>query len=99
MTTKQNIAMKKIARAALDCIGKDAEFKNWVVTHLSRLTFVRVETGRIGDEGTLAAALCRQHGHFIVGQRGGIVSMESTFGKRGRRTNARKYPLIYGFIS
>ena len=98
MTTKQNVAITKIARAALDRIGNHAELKDWVVTHLSRLTFVRVETGRIGDEGTMAAALCRQRGHFIVGKHGGIVSMESTFGKRGRRTNARKYPLIYGFV-
>lgn len=99
LTAKQNEALTHIARAALDRVGKDAEFKSWTLTQISGMTFVVVETGRVDDEGTMAAVLCRHRGHFSIGKQGGIVSMEARYGKRGRKSNARKHPLIYGFTS
>lgn len=42
---------------------------------------VVVEVGMVGDEGTMAACLCRYHRQFWVSRRGGLVTYLST--KRG----------------
>ena len=39
------------------------------------IVFVYAQWGIVGDEGTLAAALCRESVHFRIGQRGGTVYM------------------------
>lgn len=39
------------------------------------LVFVYAQWGIVGDEGTLAAALCRESVHFKIGPRGGTVYM------------------------
>lgn len=39
------------------------------------LVFVYTQWGIVGDEGTLAAALCRESVHFRIGPRGGTVYM------------------------
>jgi hypothetical protein len=103
ITAKQNRALGAIARAALEstCARDRADLKDWRVEPIGRgVLFVVVEAGKLADEGTMAAVLCRTRGTFTVGPRGSIRSTEAQpHGKRGRRSNARRYPLIYGFTS
>lgn len=58
-----------------------------------------IEMGRVGDEETLASVFCRTRGHFFVGSHGGIeaagVGHSPDF--EGKRTKARREPLIYGW--
>lgn len=94
MTSKQNKAIARIVRAALERAGGDSEIKHWRVADIGGAYFVSVETGRVADENTMAAVLCRTRGAFVVGRRGGVSAVEP---QDGRKANARKHPLIYGF--
>ena len=54
------------------------------------LVSVYVVVGLKNDEGTYACLFARDRGHFFVGPRGGIKSVE-------RGSKARRYPLVYGW--
>lgn len=74
MTRSQEIAIKKIRRLAEDTLYNDEyEFKMWEILDCGSFVDVRVETGRIGDEGTLAGIFCRERAQLFVGKRGGIT--------------------------
>jgi hypothetical protein len=99
VTGEQNAALARIARAALDKVSSTerAEFKEWSVEpFLDGILRVRVVAGMTNDAETLASVFCRYRGTFYVGIRGGIRALVFT---KGRKMNARKYPLIYGFES
>ena len=101
MTPRQNRALGRIAWAALDRLP-NLELKEWFIKPLrdgSPILWVTVETGAPGDEGTMAAVLCRYRGSFMVGPRGKITSAETLSGDKARARNAKKHPLIYGFTS
>ena len=48
--------------------------------------FVSITTGMIGDDGTMAAVLCRKYRHLKIGPRGGIASAPVTAGRSGFRS-------------
>lgn len=73
------------------------ELKRLVVTPLSDGSlFLQVETGRQGDEDTMASIFCRTYGSFRIGPNGGVRAV--TF-QKGKTNEAVRYPLIYGFTS
>jgi hypothetical protein len=50
------------------------EFKTFEVSNgeHSALVFVTAEYGMKNDEGTMAALICRDNRHFMIGKRGGV---------------------------
>ena len=74
MTKAQERAIERIKRQAKRDLffGEEYEFKIFEVTENEYFVSVVLEVGMIGDEGTLAALICRDHCHLFVGKRGGI---------------------------
>lgn len=70
------------------------EIKQYEVTWSEYFLSVVLEVGAVGDEGTLAAIICRDRVHLFVGKRGGItypcMKGDKWFCKRLSSTN------IYG---
>lgn len=60
------------------------EFKKFEVTEHKYFVAVVIETGRIGDEGSLASLIARTYQNLFLGKRGGI----RYYGKRGGRHTA-----------
>ena len=85
---------------AITCIQQHhlregSEVKYLHVKQMGHCCSVVCEVGRIGDEGTMAAILCRDRGHFFVGRRGKITAASG----KASKTKREKYPLIYGWDS
>lgn len=61
-----------------------SEVKHLEVAHHegSRWSYVTIEIGRIGDEGTLLAAIGRDYRHIAIGERGGLSLLNSKFTKK-----------------
>lgn len=58
------------------------EFKEFKLTYgFGRHLFLIATVGRKDDEGTMAAILCRNHRHLIIGVKGGIKSLTAPKGK------------------
>jgi hypothetical protein len=104
-TAAQDRAIKAILEAGKDRRISDGEYSHPVVVQHevkklanTNLVSVVVETA-LEDETGLQSLLCRRYGHFIVGPRGGIkiagVSYSDEY--KGKRANARRFPLIYGW--
>ncbi len=85
----------------------ETEEKEFIVTYLrngrSRPTGERLSVvaayGNPNDEGTLAAIMCRDRGHFFISTGGGIEIAGVGYGEeyKGKVRAARRYPLIYGW--
>lgn len=59
-----------------DYYGEDYEVKKWEVTDgYAGIIFLYFETGKQGDEGTMAEVFCRKIRHCIIGRRGGIQTI------------------------
>ena len=69
--------LKKMAEREFFYGGADKyEFKQFevnVLNHWKDIVSVTIETGLKGDEGTMAAVLCREYCHVFVGPRGGVT--------------------------
>jgi hypothetical protein len=85
-----------IAKAIERAHSTKGEIKNLTVTPIGKDLFIQIETGMKGDEGTMAEILCRTYGTFTVTLRGTI---RAEYCRRGSRSKAQQYPLIYGFSS
>lgn len=79
-----------ITKVQLHKMRDETEVKSFSVSNHGRTAIVVVVVGRVGDEGTLAASLCRDIGIFRIG-RGGRIEATS------KNPKAKKYPLIYGW--
>lgn len=66
---------------------KEYEIKRLEISHAesTALTFVTIEAGLVGDEGTLAGVFCRDRRHISIGRRGGVTLLNPKRGKRGPR--------------
>lgn len=76
MTNSQIKTLIKVLHMAEELNYKKGsyEIKEYEVTELEcGLVSVVLETGRKGDEGTLAELICRQRVHLFIGKRGGIT--------------------------
>ena len=49
------------------------EIKEYEVKDCEYFLSVVIETGMVGDEGTMASILCRNRVHLFIGKRGGIT--------------------------
>ncbi len=96
LTQSQLDAITRIQQDRLLGQGTGYEVKEFRLTNLGRCVSVVVTVGRKGDEGTMAAVLCRYRGHFFVGRRGGIEAVSPS---EGNASKAQQYPLIYGWRS
>jgi hypothetical protein len=74
-TTIRNRMVEQYRRSS----PRDVEVKKFEVTHFPDcpLTFVVVEVGMVGDEGTMASALCRDYRHIVIGKEGGLTLMNA----------------------
>ena len=52
-------------------------------------TSIRIETGRIGDEGTAASILCRTYAHLLIGPRDGLKRHSEVRSGAGNRWTPR----------
>lgn len=70
MTTSQRIAYQNV----IDSITFRGmyEVKEAELTNMHGDVFVSITVGAPGDEGTMAAALCRDYYNFFIGRRGGL---------------------------
>jgi hypothetical protein len=66
----RDLVLAKQARTAGDAGAEIKQFE--VEAAEDGGCFVLVETGRVGDEGTLAAIFCREYRHAHIGKRGGF---------------------------
>ena len=77
MTQAQERAVERIKGMAKKQLmyGDGYEFKVWQVEELNGCGIVSVvlETGLVGDEGTLAQVFGRDRAHMFVGKRGGVT--------------------------
>lgn len=77
MTKAQERTIEQIKKAIpkFDFYGHpdDYEIKRWEVKETDYgKVIVIFETGRKGDEGTMASILCRKHRQIFIGSRGGM---------------------------
>ena len=100
MTKKQEMAVARIRRAAENTLfwgnPEDYEFKEWeVIDHTEDYPCVevRLTTGRKGDEGTMAAILCRESAQLFIGPRGGITYYKTIRDKEGNYKGISKRDL------
>jgi hypothetical protein len=70
------------------------EVKRLQIQQYGHFVSVVCEVGVKGDEGTMAALLCRDYGHFIVSRNGAI---KATDNKTTTKEKLKKYPLIFGW--
>ena len=105
ISRKQVTALKRILRIIFETdahcstsldIAKEHEFKRLEVKKLAYGALsVATDVGRIGDEGTYASLLCRQHRHFFIGKAGGFscvfMSKDKTRTRTGRGINGVMY--------
>lgn len=96
LTPAQIREITRIQQYKLRDWGVDYEVKKFIVKQLGFAVSVVCEVGRKGDEGTMAALLCRYYGHFFVRRGGAIEALEA---KEENKAKAKKYPLIYGWRS
>jgi hypothetical protein len=75
MTNAQSRAIERIRQEAQSTLfyGDGYEFKRWNVTENEHFAAVVLEVGMIGDEGTLAEAVCRDRAQLFVGKKGDIT--------------------------
>lgn len=90
LSRRQLRAITEIQLYQLD--GRNHEVKRLQVKNCGSFASVVCEVGGVGDEGTLAAILCRYRGHFFVGPRGRIRVADHQ-----PTADQRRYPLIYGW--
>lgn len=85
MTIAQERAIEKFKEKALSMYGypETKELKRFEIIENTELDYVSVslEVGLIGDEGTMAAVICRHSYLVSVGKRGGYYG----FRKSGKR--------------
>ena len=99
MTAKQEAAVARIRRMAERDLIYDAErreFKEWeVIDHTAEYPCVevRLETGLKGDEGTMAAVICRDRAQLFIGPRGGITYYKNMRDKEGNYKGISKRDL------
>lgn len=106
LTPSQKRALVRIRSRALDRASNgglsDAEIKRFEVKDMTgHRIAVLIEAGHVGDENDLRSVFCRTRGHFFVGSHGGIEIAAVGYSRdyEGKRTKARKRPLIWGFSS
>lgn len=77
MTNAQEKTLYRVLKMANEfdySRGKgEYEIKRYEVDDCEYFISVVIETGIIGDEGTLASVLCRDRVHLFIGKRGGIT--------------------------
>lgn len=75
MTDRQKKMVEKLkAKAEISLFHGDGyEFKELKVKNLGPFVSVSIVVGLKGDEGSLAAILCRDRFHCFVGKRGGVT--------------------------
>lgn len=75
MTKAQEKAVERIKTMAKKDLffGDNWEIKKFEVTELEYFVSVYVQTGIVGDEGTLASIVARDSCHLFIGKRGGIT--------------------------
>ena len=74
MTKAQEIKIKAIQNEVMeDWVRPGYELKNWEVNENEYFVSVVVEVGLIGDEGTFASILARNHAHIFIGKNGGLT--------------------------
>jgi hypothetical protein len=96
MTPAQQKALDRIkaeiVRQKSNGKPETSEFKKFEVTDGADtpLVFLVTEYGMKGDEGTMAALMCRDYRHFMIGKRGGVEllslvsNLRSSYPKRVR---------------
>jgi hypothetical protein len=62
----------------------------------SDLAFLFVETGMRNDEGTLAAVLCRDRRHIMIGPNGGTELLNAK--KKGRTINRGLWHVLHNLV-
>lgn len=94
MTDLQAKTLCKVLRMAneLDFSrGKGGyEIKQYEVSDCDYFLSVVIETGSVGDEGTLASIICRERAHLFIGKRGGITYIN----KRGTQKRFTRGSLL-----
>lgn len=100
MTKRQEWAIERIRREAEKHLfhGKDKtayEFKEFEARDYDSFVSLSFVVGMKGDEGTMAAVLCRDRCHFFIGKRGGITYPVSV--KKGDRYKSvtRQFKSVY----
>lgn len=86
MTNAQLATIKKIEKNIpyFDFYSEDDyEVKQFEITECDGFIDVYIVTGMKGDDGTMAAVLCRKYRHGFIGKRGG-VSIVNSKGKCAR---------------
>lgn len=71
ITSSQARAVELIKKAMLDGT-KNHEIKRCDVKQVSGDVSLVIVEGMVGDEGTMAAVICRTYSHIFIGRRGGI---------------------------
>lgn len=90
MNDRQAAVVKRLQKAVLhhdglgESFGGEYEYKRFEVSESEGLVFVNSEVGRVDDEATLAAILCRKHRHFAIGPRGGVELLNAKNKHRAR---------------
>lgn len=61
----------------------EVKSEDWRYTDYGTLVLC-ITIGRKGDEGTMAACLCRNHWQVFIGRKGGCMCFDSKRGRKGR---------------
>jgi len=75
MTKAQENTIEKLRKEAEHCFFFDPEkyeFKRFEISENEYFVNLYFETGLIGDEGTMAALICRDRVQLFIGKRGGV---------------------------
>jgi hypothetical protein len=67
------------------CSPRDIESKKFEVKNADGRTFVVLEVGMVGDEGSAASIYCRDYRHVVIGKRGGIELLNPKPTKRTKK--------------
>ena len=94
ITKSQEKAIERLRRDAVDSLffGDDYEFKAFEIIEGKYNISIVIETGMIGDEGTMAEIFGRDRAQFFIGKRGGIHYWRERKHKRNDEDNFIKVP-------
>lgn len=94
MTRQQERMLERIKRKCEDSLffggPEKYEFKQWEVKDYRSFVSLVFETGRKGDEGTMAAIFARDRAHLFIGPRGGVTYPVSRKLKNGEYRHSER---------
>lgn len=83
-----------IARRVGEAHAAKYEFKRFEVEERDGLCFLKIEIGRIGDEGTMASVLARDYRLIMIGKRGGLDLLNAQYKSKSEGIYNAMYALV-----